>query len=363
MVRAILQNEEMLLNAVNSFPSVSIILPFEPKMSVHRDLEYQLQRSVARVEKKLLANYTFETARPVIDKLHALVKNVDFTTYKRSIAIFVSPAIEKVYYLDFPVEERIVIDESLEIRELVYSKKEIQKFLLLVLTESNSKVFLGNTRQFFRIVSNTPENIAPIKDCMPEGLKVSSDTDRKATMFDKFFRQVDAGIGHIISAYSLPLLVMGTDNIIEIFRRITQHSDQVIEFIPGNFEDSTEAEIREIVSPYIADWKKIKQKDLLSQLAHAKAMNRLTLGIQKIWKDATARKGRLLIVEKNYMCPDHQSDRADVIYPVRDGMQTESFIKDAVDDILERMLQSGGDVEFVDDGVLGAYQRIALITY
>ena len=39
------------------------------------------------------------------------------------------------------------------------------------------------------------------------------------------------------------------------------------------------------------------------------------------------------------------------------------YIKDAVDDIMEKVLQNGGDVEFVENGVLKDYERIALIQY
>ena len=39
------------------------------------------------------------------------------------------------------------------------------------------------------------------------------------------------------------------------------------------------------------------------------------------------------------------------------------YIKDAVDDVIENLLENGGDVEFVDEGVLVAYRHIALILY
>ena len=168
MIPASLHEEKAVLEAVKYLPSVSIILPFEPKMSTHRQLEYQLQRAVTRVEKNLLNTYPSERAQPVIDKLKALITNLDFTTYKRSIAIFVSPLIEKVYYLDIAVEEKVIIDESFEIRDLIYSKKEIHKYLLLVLSGNRSQIFLGNTTQFFRIVANTAETIESVRNDMPE---------------------------------------------------------------------------------------------------------------------------------------------------------------------------------------------------
>jgi hypothetical protein len=40
-----------------------------------------------------------------------------------------------------------------------------------------------------------------------------------------------------------------------------------------------------------------------------------------------------------------------------------SYIKDAVDDVMEKVLETGGDVEFVDEGMLKDYDHIALVQY
>ena len=37
------------------------------------------------------------------------------------------------------------------------------------------------------------------------------------------------------------------------------------------------------------------------------------------------------------------------------------FIKDEVDDIIEKVFENGGDVEFIDDGMLKDHRHIVLI--
>ena len=76
-----LREEKAMLDAVNYFPSVSIILPFEPKMSNHREIEKLLERTLSKVEDKLMANYTPETAKPVVHKLTSVISKLDFTSY------------------------------------------------------------------------------------------------------------------------------------------------------------------------------------------------------------------------------------------------------------------------------------------
>jgi hypothetical protein len=82
-----------------------------------------------------------------------------------------------------------------------------------------------------------------------------------------------------------------------------------------------------------------------------------------VWKAASEKKGRLLVIEKNYVCPARQGDQRENIYISSDLVNNDFHIKDAVDDTIEMVLQSGGDVEFVDEGVLSDYQKIALMEY
>lgn len=364
MATKIFPEADEILSAVKYMPCVSIIMPFEPKMSLRSELEYKLKLAMDRVENELLASYTEERSLAVIRKLRPLIKNLDFNTHKRSIAIFVSPLVEKVFYLDIPVEEKIIIDESFEIRDLVYSKKEVHKYLVLVLSSKKTKIYLGNSNTFIRIVSNVPDHIAAYKNDIPERVANFSDpSDRKEVMLEKFLRHTDDGLSILLKAYPLPLFVMGTDRVIGHFKKITHNADRVLDYVHGNYEEAREEELHAVLEPKISDWKKIKQQDLLMQLDSAAGAKKLVSGIQNVWKEAMHKRGKLLIVEKNFIYPAHLGGDKDIIY--REDYQSENafYIKDAVDDVIEKILENGGDVEFVDANVLKDYRKIALILY
>ena len=110
------------IDAVKYQPCVSIIMPFEPKMGQKSAIESRLKSAMNKVKIELQDNYPDEKAVPVFHKLFSLIKNLNYGTHKKSIAVFVSPVVEKVYYLDVHVKEKIIIDESFEIRDIVYSK-------------------------------------------------------------------------------------------------------------------------------------------------------------------------------------------------------------------------------------------------
>lgn len=352
------------MEAVHYRPAVSLILPFEPKMSLKTEIAHALKVAADKAEAEVLSNYPGELGRLVIQKLNSIIRNLNYNTHKKSIAVYVSPVFEKVLYLDVPVEEKIIVDESFEIRDLVYSKKQLHKYLVLVLSGNESKIFLGNTTEFVRIASTTPDNVAAYVNDAPQRVANFSDmSERKEILMEKFLHHVDQSLDILLNAYPLPLFVMGAERIAGHFKKTTQHAAAVIDYVHGNYDEATIPQLREKLAPYLADWKKVKEKDLLNHLEEAASKKKLAAGMKEVWKEAMHNKGRLLVVEKNYMYAAQHGAAEDIIYKLSEPHSSFSYIKDAVDDVIEKVLQNGGDVEFVDEGVLQNYHRIALIQY
>lgn len=350
--------------AVHYRPAISIIMPFEPKMSLKTELLHALKIVTDKIELELLENYPGEIAVLMIQKLKAVIKGLNFNTHKKSIAIFVSPVFEKVLYLDITVAEKIIIDESFEIRDLVYSKKQIHKYLVLLLSGKESRIYLGNSESFVRIVSNSAQSVNAYINEVPERVANFSDfSKRKETIMNKFLQHIDNSLNIILNAYNLPLFVLGTERILGHFKNTTKHNGAVIEYIQGNYEEATIPELREILEPHITDWKKVIQKNLLNKLEEAAGKKKLAIGMRDVWHEAMSRKGRLLVIEKNYMYAAQHGSSDEIIYKAIEPYNKYSYIKDAVDDVIEKVLENGGDVEFVDEGILKDYHHIALVQY
>jgi hypothetical protein len=108
---------------MNSLLAVSILIPVHHQ----NQLEQKLQYLKLQTEEKLLSQFTDIQAAPVLNRLRHVVKNLDYKTHKRGIAIFVSTISEKVYYLDNEVQEKIDIEEFLEIKDELVTKKAPHK--------------------------------------------------------------------------------------------------------------------------------------------------------------------------------------------------------------------------------------------
>ncbi len=358
------QEIKEIMEAVHYRPAVSIFMPFEPKMSLKTELAYSLKIAANKIEHQLNQYYPGDLGMLVIQKLRAIIKDLNFNTHKKSVAIYVSPVFEKVLYLDINLEEKIIIDESFEIRDLVYSKKQLHKYLVLLLSSKLSRIYLGNTETFVRIVSDTPESVQAYANQIPERVGNFSDkSERTEILMDKFLHHIDKGLDIILNSYHLPLFVVGSERMLGHFKKLTKHSASVIEYIQGSYEEATLPALKKILEPHIADWKRVRQKDLLNQLDEAAGCNKLAIGINEVWTEAMSHKGRLLVVEKNYMFPAEHTGNPGMTSANTDGGIKFSYKKDAVDDVIEKVLENGGDVEFVDQELLKDHHHIALVKY
>jgi hypothetical protein len=101
MLPKITNRDAEILDVSKDVPFISLILPFEPKMGLKTTLANMLNSAADKIAKELMGKYPKDEAIPVINKLHAVIKDMNYNIHKQSIAIFVSPLVEKVYYFKF----------------------------------------------------------------------------------------------------------------------------------------------------------------------------------------------------------------------------------------------------------------------
>ena len=106
--------------------AVSIVFPVQALIPKNQ-LESRLKALELKVEERLATLYSAIRTAPLITKLKRIIRDLDYKTHKKGIAIFVSTVSEKVYYLEGEVEEKIAIDEFFEFHDELFRKKEDRK--------------------------------------------------------------------------------------------------------------------------------------------------------------------------------------------------------------------------------------------
>lgn len=336
------------------WPAASIIMPFEPVIQRKDDIMQALRKAMKKVEWKMGTGYDEDLAGLVMLKLRAIIKNLNFSTFKKSIAIYVSPVFEKVMYLNIPVNETITVNESFVIRDIVHAKKDIPAYFVLMLNEKWSTLFEGNVTELIKIKSNGAGNM--------HGLKHSTTVEKvkndDAFFVKQFLRHTDEGLSIMLSAMPLPVLVVGNKKVLNYYKALTTNSKSIVECIEGSYEKAGEAALFGIVHPYVADWDKIRVKHLYHQLEKAATEGKLVNGITAVQQSVSQHRGKLLVIGKHLI---YNPEIPETNKPVP-GNQFNKFscVRHAIDDIIEKVLENGGDVEMVDDDVLGG-QQIVLV--
>jgi hypothetical protein len=337
-----------IVEALHFQPAISTIQPFEPKMSGSNALVQSLKTAARKIEKELLGDYPSGVVLLMMQKLNNIFRRLNYNTHKKSIAIYLSPVYEKVLYLDIAVEEKITVDDSFEIRDLVYCKKQSHGYLLLQLSGRENRIYLGSSTGLVKIVSGTSGSGYP---------------SPKKTLLHNLLQQLDNTLHIILQAYPLPLFVIGPGNLLGPFREISKHSHAVVEYIHGDYCGATEKELNTALRPHIADWNKVIQKDLRNQLNVAASAGKLVTGMDAVRRDAAAGKGRLLLVEKKIMYTVEDGDSKNIYSKATTPVNHYSCTRNTVDDTIEKVLENGGDVEFTDQDFLQTHDYIALIKY
>ena len=320
-------------------PVVSLFMPFEPKMVSKNELAYKLQLLMKDAEQKLIKNFPIATAEPVLKRLKATIKNLEYSTHKKSVAIYVSAKGEKVFYLDVPLEEKVLVASAFNIRSLIENQQSLQHYIVLVLRNNFSKVYFGDGAQLVSMLSNNNRM-----------------SQNDAASSENFLRATDNNLNIILNYFpSLPLFVMGDADILNKYSGITKNKTHITQLIKFGSNDMSVNEVKTALQPYITNWEYVQAKHLHQRMGNALECNRAAIGINNVIKIANQRRAKLLVLEKDYKFPVVKAESKEP--PLFDNAP----FADAVNEIIERVLSTGGDVMYADKEVLRNYKQIALI--
>ena len=104
-----------------------------------------------------------------------------------------------------------------------------------------------------------------------------------------------------------------------------------------------------------------QRKLLIKELEEKVGSHLVITGIQHIWQATKDGKAFKLLVEKDYRQSGFTTDGGYQFHE-RPTDKAYKIVTDAVDDIMEMVLDSGGQVFLTDNNLLKDYQHIALIT-
>lgn len=346
------------------YPAISIILPTHIKDSDGRlELEY-LERIISKIEERIKVQYSHTKTKMMLDKLNEVIRRIDFSKLTDGLALYVSPRVEKIIHLPFPVlTEKVIVDESFEVRDLIQMLKGCRNTLLVVVSHNNVKTFSGfecnqSLLGIFDVPDQRKEPYALHTFSGWNYLESHSWEEKNVVNYIHF---IDTIIEKELHIAKLDIIILGDVKLLSFFRKHTRNTEKIIGYIEGNYEHSNISDLKKIIQPVIEKENKKEEEYALRLFSEAISKDNYSVGISQVWRAATEGRGRLLIVEKDYRQQARLGDDSFTIYIDEKDDNPWNLIADAVDDIMQKVLKNKGDIVFVKNGLLKGYDKIVLI--
>lgn len=175
-----------------------------------------------------------------------------------------------------------------------------------------------------------------------------------------FIRAADKHFDHYFKQDPLRFVVVGDRKSLSIFGSVTSHQDVLIGWVEGDYTATSAHDLGKIVWPIVKDVMAGTNEMAMHKLEGAENSRNLASGIEEVGRMAGVTEGGTLFVEEDYhMKGGIRSTNHSFIMP--EELDIREVNDDAVDAIIEKVLEKAGKVIFLGSGSLAKLRRIALI--
>lgn len=356
------RNDIMKLMTQKDYPSISIILPTHRTAPANKQDSIRLKNLIKEAERRLSEEFGQKEINPLFEKINSITEEIDYNYLLDGLAIFVSRNFSAKYDLPFPVKEQVVIDKTFATRNLIYAINRSPKYWVLVLSEKPTRLFEGLRDQLIE-VTNEQFPVYFQKTTWDEPLRVGEITNTSAYRDEKskqFFREIDRVFKVINAAEQMPLAVTGIGRYLSFFEEVTENKNLIIAKLEGSYDKTSPHELARLIWPLVLEGIEKNKGDLLTELDKAVGANKYSSGVQQCWRRAAEARVQTLLVEQDFHYPANLSDDKLTLSPAESADQP-GVIDDAVDELIETVIQKSGKAAFVENGSLTIHQRIAAI--
>ncbi len=350
------------LISCKAYPSVSILFPTHRTFPENRQDSIRLNNLVRELVNRLQGEFPKNESQPIIDRLHSLTSEHNHIYNLDGLAIFINKDYSSKFLLPFTVKEQVSIDSTFLTRDIVFAINRSPRYYVLVLSEKPTRLFEGFHEKLteikngiFPLEYENPAESAPLPGEL--ATNKSSFRDEHHRMF---FRKVERAFFNIYNEEKLPLILLGVERDLAFYNEVTGNKEIIIGEIKGNYDRANEHDLSRLIWPVVSRHIKKRRNELLEKLKNAVSAQRATSGIDEVWRFTLEGRCDTLLVEEGFHYPAALSADGRRLIK-QENTKSPGTMDDAVDNLIEKAIEKGGKVYFMDDGSLGSYQRIAAV--
>jgi len=350
------------LQAARDYPSVTVLMTTVPASEMTSPDVIRLDRLVTEAGRRLAAELPTHDSDALLTRLRRVAAASRRQPARRALGLFVSHRMTAIVPLPTPVHDRVVVDPTFATRDLVRAMTLHPRYRLVTLSERTARILEGwpgqiSERAIPELVVEAP--LRAERHDRAHGYGRDRGIQQRIRT-DAHFRQVAELVAARHAADPLPLVVAGVTRHVSAWRALPQFRNAVIGTIAGNHDHVSPVQLDRLARPVLDAHLSTGRYAALARLVAAHPKRRMS-GIDAVWPAASAGWVDLLCVEDSFVfpaCPDATGLRLEPAIDLRRS----DVLDDAVDEVIEMVTRSGGEVVVVDGGTLDRFDRIAAVT-
>lgn len=353
------------IQSYRGYPALSLRVRTHRRMPEAQQDPTRLKNLIRHAEKVMLEReISSAVVHDYISRLDLFHRQLDWRYLDEGLCVFVAAGRLAWVMLPEPVEETVVVGETFLTRDLVRVASRTPRYHLLVLSEQTTRWFQGWGRRLSEETGHGfPMDNHEDSHDPPEGFNKGVDPKSYANERSKVFmrRVAETARAHINNEQA-PLFVAGVDRLQALYRE-TAGEDAISGSLSGNFDEHSPHDLAEALSPEVERWQQARRHTVLERFQEVKGTRNGVAGLREVGEAAAMARVDTLLVESPFSVSGTYDRETGRVITVANGGESDMAPDDVVDEIVETVMERGGNVVFYQDGRLAGASIGAILRY
>lgn len=353
------------LQTLKANPSVTITLPTYRTSPDNDKDPIRLKNLVSEAVTRLESEFGKRETADLVAHLQEQANSVDSEHNLDGLILLVNAHYQGVFKVPYRLPERVAIDGNFLTRDIVYAMNRTPLYWVLVLSEKPTRLYLGQHSDLHEIREygfpyeyNGPGTGVAVQSGI--GANPSREKDRA---LEAFMRDVDSGLAEAIKEGPYPVLVIGLPQNQSSFMGVTGNDSFIVSRLDSGLDSLSAHELGEVAWPEMKGALEERRNQILQDIDQAVSQNRFVTDLDEAWQASLDGRVDTMVVEENHHLPARVSEDGRTLTLLETGKEAgDDALADAVDEMVEYVMQSGGKVTFVPEGHLSQHDGLVMLT-